>query len=188
MFMSSTLRSTGRVVIALFVCWHIFAVGIFALPSTNDAPTAQWLRNSWMGKLVTPYIFRTSQWQQWNMFAPDPLRRVPSYAIEKQLANGQWTPIEVFSPHSSPWWTRATYFKVLMNLLEKDMGMYNETLVSRFLWRHCTSHRLAGGTRIHLVYVSYVIPSTEPKEGWRAWEPTPIRSKGLEVTCPDLAS
>src|SRR5687768_11713294 len=82
-----------RSAIISFVLWHMFAVVVYALPHDADDRLNTWIRSE-LKPIVRPYILLTSQWQQWNLFSPDPLRRVTAYDIQRNDREG-WTTIKV---------------------------------------------------------------------------------------------
>lgn len=82
--MNHFFRLFLRTGVALFCVWHMVAVASYAIPNEIENP---------LSARVRPYMLLTSQWQQWNLFSPDPLRRVVFYRIESQNVNGDWEPV-----------------------------------------------------------------------------------------------
>jgi hypothetical protein len=54
-----------RIVVSVFVCWHVFAVAIYNLPNGNP------LVNQFLNPVMY-YIVGAQVLQGWNMFAPNP--------------------------------------------------------------------------------------------------------------------
>lgn len=172
----------GKLLIVAFCLWHMGAIGIYALPGDAKDGVTRWLKQN-MSRIVSPYILTTSQWQQWNLFSPDPLRRVSEYTIEMQTGN-EWEHLTTLKPGSFPWWRHAAQFKMLGSLLEWDAK--RDEVIDRFLQLACQEHSLRQRTPIRLVYSFYVIPAHERMASvswWWNWEPEITRSPGLTTTC-----
>jgi len=169
--------------IMVFVLWHILAVGVYAIPGDAKDKFSNWTRKTF-GNTVRPYILITSQWQQWNLFSPDPLRRVTKYIIEIE-EEGRVHVLTTLEPGSIPWWRHATYFKFLGSLLEWHEN--KEQLIVRFLHAQCAKFDVDAGTSIRLVYNYYIIPKHEtvvPVEWWRHFQPDMETWYGTTTTCP----
>ena len=82
--------------IILFCVWHMFAVAIFALPRSASDELSTGVRHVFL-PLVSPYVFTTSQWQQWNMFSPNPLRTITRYSCEVQQGD-DWRRVGIIGP------------------------------------------------------------------------------------------
>ena len=78
-----------------------------------------------------PYIQSLSQWQRWDIFAPDPLRRESAYRLEKRV-RGKWVVAAVLDRASLPWYERAKQLKTLTRL-EDDWRV----LVPSYLKAQC---------------------------------------------------
>lgn len=156
--------------IALFVLWHGFAIGIYALPLDAHDAVSTWARKAFL-PLVRPYILLTSQWQQWNLFAPDPLRRVTTYEVQR-LEAGSWETLERIEPGTYPWWRHAAQFKVFERILE-ERSEHREPLRRNFLSQYCKEEGM-GGSVLRLLYRIYVIPKHNqppPSSFWYTWNP-----------------
>ncbi len=158
------------------------AVGIYALPGDARDGLSLWIKQHGSGT-VSPYILATSQWQQWNLFSPDPLRRVSEYVLEVQQGP-EWIPLTILKPGSFPWWRHAAQFKMLGSLLEWDAQ--RDEVIDRFLQLTCREHTLAPGTSIRLAYRFYVIPAHERMASvswWWNWQPKVTVAPGLMTVC-----
>lgn len=88
------LRGVIKTIIALFCVWHMTAIGIYSLYGVENVPVLSWLDSK--REYVRPYTLITSQWQRWNLFSPDPLRRVIQMSIEAEF-NGKWQTMTVIN-------------------------------------------------------------------------------------------
>mgnify|MGYP003340480281 CR=1 FL=1 len=70
-----------RFFLFLFFCLHILAVSVAAIPRHADDPFSRTVRSVW-SPLSHPYVTLTGQWQNWGLFAPDPLERAIEYHID----------------------------------------------------------------------------------------------------------
>ncbi|TSC79978.1 MAG: hypothetical protein G01um101425_455 [Candidatus Peregrinibacteria bacterium Gr01-1014_25] len=181
----SALRILGKVAIAAFVLWHIAAIGIFSVPVDDQGRLATAVRTH-ATPWVSRYVLTTSQWQQWNLFSPDPLRRVTFYRIEAQRDDA-WHELTTLQPGSYPLWRHANMFKLLINIMEGN----NPALTERFLSLLCREHLLVQGTGIRVRYLVTIIPWSampmSPRQ-WHAWNPTFETLEGPQISCPDPSS
>ncbi len=104
-------------------------------------------------ELTRPYILWTSQWQKWDIFSPDPLRRVSSYAIEVRQGE-RWVAIRNIDTNSLPWYAHAKELKLLGRLEEN----WNK-LTSGYLRYECASLPGLAGATLRLRAIWYVLPS-----------------------------
>ncbi|MBP9773023.1 MAG: hypothetical protein KBD00_00150 [Candidatus Peribacteraceae bacterium] len=166
--MKKLLRTLATIIIPLFCLWQIIAIAVYLIPSSATLPL--------MNKVITPiktftssYVLITSQWQIWDIFSPNPLRRVSLHSIDTRLVDGRWQTIRPLDPQSIPWPIRVKELKIL-GRLEED-GWRNA--VPSYLAARCTMEQLSDiDIRLHVV--RYVIPL--PAEvrafgGWQNWQP-----------------
>lgn len=170
-------------IIILFCLWHVFAVGIFPVPRDAAAviPTAM---RRFLLPIVTPYMYGISQWQLWNLFSPDPIRRVTTYRIEAEGEDG-WATITLIDEQSYGWRQHAITFKLLMNILSEFE--VKTVMRRRFLALACREHALPEGTSVRLVYRSSVLPllnAVPSNAEWRAYRPEQEESIGATILCP----
>ena len=183
--MKDFLRLSGKVVIVLFCLWHMGAVALYAAPGGSTNGIIMGLRERFSSS-VTPYMLWTSQWQQWNLFSPDPLRRVTTYIIERTNEDGQWEVIENLYPGALPWWRHAAQFKMLGSLLDGSDSETQKRLAERYLQVKCRDHGLTDGTPVRLSYSYWVIPYTEesmPVDWWWNYVPEESMYVGHETAC-----
>jgi hypothetical protein len=182
--MHPLLRIAGKIILIFFLLWHMFAVAVYSIPRDAKDVFAQWSRIDLLPR-VTPYMLITSQWQLWNIFAPDPLRRVTTYRIDIRTTEG-WTTLTTVGPGSFSIFRHATHMKLLGNTLD-EFKDNRAPIAGRYLHLLCAGHALPAGTPIRLFYDVYVIPFlTEPQTAgwWRMWKPEHSSSLGFTTTCP----
>jgi hypothetical protein len=142
-------RTKHRLIIA-FCLFHMAAVGAYLMPSGMFAIV------DIVYVTTRPYVLLTSQWQKWDIFSPNPIRRVSTYRIERD-AGDRWETARVFSFDSLPLWHRAKELKVLSRLEAKD-GNWN-MLVEPYLRSLCGSIEKSEGMRLRLVADTVVLPA-----------------------------
>ncbi len=179
--MWSTARKIGLI---LFVTWHMFSVGVYAVPRiSQDKISVAWRMH--LLPIVTPYMLMTSQWQLWNIFAPDPLRRVTFYRIETKN-DDSWNELITYKPGTLSLWRHATYFKMFSNMLDEESDTL-APIAGRFLHLLCKEHAVASGTPVRLKYIYYIIPYHKKRQSiswWNAWYPEIHSYLGFSTTCP----
>ncbi len=179
-------RRLWEPVIACLALWHVFAVGVYALPLQATDRLTVLLRGTLMSA-VTPYIQTTSQWQQWDLFSPNPYTRVSRYTFEVRDAEGAWTPAVTMDASSFPIFRRAALLKLFHNILDDA----NPLLTQRLMRHLCADRGLAAGTPVRLRMEAYVLPhppSPMPVAAWRAWQPVFVPLQTAEGTCADPSS
>lgn len=182
--MKHALRLIGQTAVILFVLWHSYAVAVYTVPRDARDPLSRWIIAELIPD-VTPYMLQTSQWQLWNLFSPDPLRRVTFYHVQRREGTA-WTEVDTIDPERYSVWRHATRFKMMGNLLDEN-AENREPLAHRFLHLTCDEHGLAPGTDVRLVYEFYVIPYHTVRQSrawWDAWKPGPLRYVGFATACP----
>jgi hypothetical protein len=165
------LRILAQVLIGLFVFWHAAAICVYAIPTGTDNAVAKPLRSFLVREAFAPYILSLSQWQQWNLFSPDPLRRVTRYRIERQLPDESWEQLELLGSETYPWWRHSTNVKMHIGMLETDQDTYNVAVVRHFLHQRCAQHHLPSETAVRIAYVYYIV--SRPASWRAAFHPDP---------------
>lgn len=176
-------RLCGRVLISFFCVWHMAAVAVYALPWAAQDPFTQWLRTNVVPTFM-PYVLWTSQWQQWNLFSPDPLRRVTTYVVSKEEAVGRFTPVDVIIPGRYSMFRHAAQFKLLAEVLESDP--IRPAFVANFLQLECKELGLPRNTAVKITYRTFVIPkdrSIHSISWWREWYPTVMTTESPVTIC-----
>ncbi len=178
--MRTLLVKTG---IILFCLWHMFAVAVYSVPLNVNTPWVVSLRES-LRPRVMPYLFITSQWQQWNLFSPDPLRRVTSYVLQtRKNPEDAWVDFAVISRQTVPWSALSREIKFLGNLEWEEK---NAPIRRAVLQTYCRMLQLPTGTPVRLVNEYYVLPELQKPESmayWRTYRPVTTRTPDVDVHC-----
>ncbi|MBI3331662.1 hypothetical protein HYZ99_01745 [Candidatus Peregrinibacteria bacterium] len=183
MSFSKSLRRIVRWIVILFCIWHGSAIAFYSLPPDTESATLNEIRRVTI-RLFRPYMLATSQWQQWNLFAPNPLRRVVRYVIQVRQAN-TWKTIAVLDSGTIEWWRDADELKLLRRL--EDGEEYWYPVRNRYLEEFCMQHTIRRDTPIRLVYHYYVIPRNDhpmPLSWWKSWGPEWKKKVGAQTVCP----
>jgi hypothetical protein len=151
------LRILGHIIVGAFFFWHAAAIAIYAIPLNTADPLMRPLRSRSMS-VIAPYVLSSGQWQQWNLFSPDPLRRVTRYRIEARADGGEWQALQELNPQDYNPLRHANYAKMFIGILEEDQETYKTAVARHFLLRHCASRELASGTSLRMAYIYYIVP------------------------------
>lgn len=142
-----------KLLIIAFCIWHSAAVALFSIPTEAVDPVSTPLKE-YAKPIVRPYMLATSQWQLWNLFSPDPLRRVTFHGIEIQDGE-KWRMVANMAPNALPWWRDSDELKLLRNL--EDTVNEGAQFRERYLQMFCEEHRLPSGLPIRLATIQTVI-------------------------------
>ena len=170
--------------IVIFCIWHMFAVLIYTVPRIATDSFAVLSRTAFL-PFVTPYMHTTSQWQLWDLFAPDPLRRVTTYRIDVNRGNG-WEELVDMHPGTYPWWQHAVRFKFFGNVLD-PFDHARDKVKIRYMQLQCGIFHVPPGTPLRLSYRYYFLPdltSSQSTTQWQRFIPQWYNVDGLETTCP----
>lgn len=173
-------------IIVCLALWHMFAVAAYALPSAATDRLTTLLRGT-LTRAATPYVKATSQWQQWDLFSPNPYTRVSRYVFEVREAEGAWTPAVTMEARSFPLLRRAALIKLFHNILDDS----SPVLTQRLMRHLCVDRGLPEGTPVRLRIEAYVLPHPSrpmPAAAWRAWQPVFSPLGMAEGTCADPSS
>lgn len=176
-------RGIIKVCIALFCIWHMSAIFIYSLFNVDEVPVLAWAESK--RPYIRPYILITSQWQRWNLFSPDPLRRVIELDIEI-LYNNEWQRLMTIDEDAVSWWQRAPELKTIRRMEDDNM----QPLQERYLHDICKRKSLAEGTVIRMTKQWFIIPKHEKTlsaEWWNAWEPEWHSAHLAQTACPKPA-
>ena len=168
--------------IALFVVCHMAAVFLYSIPIVNSNPLLR-LRTATF-PYTSPYLFATSQWQQWNLFAPDPLRAVTDYTVERE-DHSNWTYVTTLAAENIPWLRKATYGKLLPAILNDNAKL--KPIQELFLDTQCHPLGLLPGTHVRLLSRVTVIPyapTTKLLTNVVNWHPTWTEKTLVDSFCP----
>lgn len=174
------LNQWGHYLIIIFVLWHMVAITVFAIPSMAIDPWSRWLR-SHIQPYVEPYLFLTSQWQQWNPAAPDPGSRVTFFVIEQQRGNEPWQKLTAVSPTTIAWHRRFPEYRIAS-------ALQNSPLIIRqqYLNNYCQLYHLPVHTHLRMVYQWYDLPTSlavRSPQLWNTWLPQWHSQPQFQTVC-----
>jgi hypothetical protein len=173
-----------KTAIVVFVIWHGAAIVIYATPRDDTQAVTRFINGKPLA-FVTPYLLVTSQWQLWNIFAPEPIRRVTSYRTDIQV-NGEWKELTAVRPGTLSVWRHSTLFKLYGNILSETSDN-REVAADRYMHLQCEEFNLEPETPMRVSYEVYVIPKhDEPKSRawWDAWKPEIEEREAFYTECP----
>lgn len=133
-----------------------------------------------------PYMLLTSQWQQWNLFSPDPLRRISQFRVDQSINETWYTILSIDQSLSYP--RRAGMTKTLRRL--EDRGS-NDALMQRFLTLVCRNEGIPEGMNVRLERTYSVLPKPDTPMSirqWREYQPQWNEDTLAEISCPALHS
>lgn len=127
--------------------WHMFAIAAYLLPASTEGMVGA------MRQLSVPYVLSLSQWQKWDIFSPNPLRRNSVYRIERD-AGDRWETAIIIDYDHLPWHQRAKELKVLGRLQDSWKALLPDYLMS-----FCPRIPNGPGSDIRLLVATTVLPS-----------------------------
>ena len=179
-----------RFFVVLFFLWHAFAIGIYSfkhplaqsLPATN--PVIRFV-DTQLYPLVRPYLLVTSQWQRWNLFAPDPLRRMSKLEVQiYDSAKQEWKSLKTIDADHINWWHHAIMLKTIRRMGSNDGYAPARNRLLKF---YCGNADPSQEQSVRLRQMSAVLPyvgnHTSPT-WWRRYAPEWNESILLTTTCP----
>jgi hypothetical protein len=168
------LRGVLRAAVILFCLWHMTAVAVYSLPVEAQDPVSALLKRV-VTPVVSPYLLVTSQWQQWNMFSPEPLHREGEYRIEL-YRDGAWTPLTTITSATVPWWRHGGELKMIRYLEDGFPWLRSQYLLSL-----CRPLGLGPNDVIRLVVRTDMMPLGPPS--WSDWQPSWTETPTGGVSC-----
>ncbi len=157
----------GKTAVAVSVVLHMVAVLAFSIPSAATGPLVTYLRDT-VNPRLAPYLLLTSQWQEWNLFAPDPQRQVRTFSVDAE-DGVRWKTMASLGAGAFPWWRHATYAKLLPAALAKERLDY-DVFRERFLQILCHDLGLAPNTMVRLRENTEIIPYTDTHQTDAWWD------------------
>jgi hypothetical protein len=133
-------------------------------------------------------MYVSSQWQQWNLFSPDPLRRVTEYYIDSRDGD-TWTQRMNISNSSIGYFRVADEMTIIRKFEELGQPLY--PVFSQYLAAYCTPLGIKDGTDIRLRYRYAVLPKVNPGERldwWNEWKPDWVEAIGPMIRCGDAGT
>ena len=142
--------------IILFCIFHIFSIVVYSLPDLDPHSLTARFKQPLL-PLIRPYLFLTSQWQQWNLFAPDPMQRVERYTVEVHMGSN-WSQVAVLAPDSLPWWRMADELKLIGSLSTDAYKVLRDPYVRQY----CEQLNLPAYTRVRMTAQTALISQKQP--------------------------
>ncbi len=171
-FAKATAGRGVAATVIVFCLFHGFAIAVFLLPSNTWTETPK--------NLVRPYMLLTSQWQQWDIFSPDPLRLVSFYRLETIEESGQPTTLLQMDRAHLAWYESAKELKILGRLEDKW-----HSLVPTYITSLCDRMPQAAGKTVQLVARSAMLPKDNRQLGDLAnWQPEFTEKSLGSARCP----
>lgn len=158
-------------------------VGIYSIHNMDDYRLMRWLESK--RKIVRPYALITSQWQRWNLFSPDPLRRVTEMEFDI-YQHGSWNTVHAINNKTVPLPYRANELKVMRRMEDDDKSVLRE-IYTRDV---CKRLSILPGTRMRIRKKYYIIPKHTELQSitwWREWEPKWREDIVTEISCPPVS-
>jgi hypothetical protein len=160
---------TGASIFVFLFFFHALSVFVTAIPARAADPFSTTLRSVWQ-PITGPYVDATGQWQNWNLFSPDPSTKSVEYYIDL-FEDGKRIETRVLSPESIPWSGRTNVLKILRNLSKKEEDF--SLLRTEFLRSYCRRWRLLEAHELRLrVRIVDIFNDAETRE-----------SKDVSVRC-----
>lgn len=139
-----------KTIVIFFCLWHSAAIALYLLPALNVPLIGPVIGEA---KAVTkPYILSLSQWQSWDIFSPDPLRRSSTYRIDRFDA-GTWKAVRSISYDTLSFTERAKEIKILERLEDSW-----QRLIPSYLQPLCNAIPQSEGGTLRLVAISQILP------------------------------
>lgn len=174
--MIDTLR-LRHVFMPLFCLGHMTAVAFFVVPVSY--PGGMGKIGQALHDVSAPYVLSLSQWQQWNLFAPDPIRRVSRFVVDMRT-NNQWVPTAFIDPTSRAFYEYPKLMKVLGRL-----ETTHAVLVEPFLLFYCQTEKVTQGKELRLRINYVVLPNDLFSLTHLSLNTLPITERiAGRVTCP----
>lgn len=165
--------SALAILIVCFCLWHMIGVALYLLPVADTGLLHD------ARQITAPYVLSFSQWQKWDIFSPNPLRRNSIYRIERNAGDRWETAMTMDFQHLS-WHERAKELKVLGRLQDSWKPLLPDYLMSL-----CPRIPGGPGTDVRLLVANTVLPS-DLKSLRKTVETTHIPQETLlaSVRCP----
>ncbi|NOS66781.1 MAG: hypothetical protein HOO67_00200 [Candidatus Peribacteraceae bacterium] len=163
------LRIAAKTAVVLFCLWHGAAIFV----NTMQPGPAAYVPEAFRAYANT-YLLATNQWQSWNLFSPDPMRRMTRYRIDARLPmegqtamSGGWRTVRVLEPANARPWRRSDEFSFVQQL--DNGGRDVPALYVRYLRALCAPLGLPEGTPVSLTAEYIVLPEKPTGGDWALW-------------------
>lgn len=166
--------------IVLFCTWHALALLVYTLPPSVAEALPEGLRSR-----AGTYLLAINQWQSWELFSPDPMRRMTRYRVDARLPSGasaqaglpvapdqstaarEWRTVRTLEPANARLWRRSDEFSYPQRL--DDGGTDAPDLSVRYLRALCAPLGLPEGTPVALTVEYIILPEQPPDDDWALW-------------------
>jgi hypothetical protein len=157
------------------------ALFLYAIPTHAYDPLSRFAKEH-LQPHIRPYVLSTSQWQMWNLFAPDPLRAVTFYRIEK-LEEGTWTTLSEINNNSFSPFRHSAQFKVFDRAMEYG-STQKKALRKLLLSKFCKG--APKQSMLRLKYKIATIPQFSPIDllQMSPWIPEWTYFPDVSIRCP----
>ena len=181
--MNEYLRIFAKIAVVVLCLWHMAAVGLYSLPDKAEDPVTNWLDERAVPR-IRQYVLVTSQWQQWNLFSPNPLRRVIFYRVETLNVENAWAYVASVNDRTYRPWRHSVRFKLLSQALEENTS--RPELAERAAQVFCDEFGIDDGAKIRIWRDLTIVPYKKPspsKAWWDSWIPQFESSLAIETLC-----
>jgi hypothetical protein len=145
------MKRLGHWIVIALLCFHMTGVLAMSVPEEAKEPPAVFLRDR-VRPYTDPYLYWTSQWQYWNLFAPNPTNWITEHRLDAYL-DGEWRIIGFMNPDTVPFWRRSDELKIQERIEDENM----ERARLRYLMDMCIRMGVKPGTSVRLVYRTRVL-------------------------------
>jgi hypothetical protein len=160
----------GKIALVGFLGWHMGVVGVSTLPDRTSSQFIQNLRGS-VAPYSDPYMFATSQWQNWAMFSEGSFSRIFKHEMQAWNAKtNMWETVQKLGFKDLPILTTARD-TALLRSIDSDTAWPER---ERYLQLQCAELGLSPGTWVRMNYQYFDMPLPEeplPGNWWENWEP-----------------
>lgn len=138
--------SMKKAIVITFISLHALAIGIGSIPSGAKDPLSRGVR-MFFEPVTNLYLNATGQWQNWNLFAPDPARNNLTFEIDL-TEGGIKKGTVALTPQGIPWIRRTALLKIMRQIWNE--GEAYTTVRTTFLHSLCKRWELSETTTLHL--------------------------------------
>lgn len=150
------MRRMGRFLIIVFCCFHVVAVAAMTYPGELETEAIGRVRNT-VRQYTDRYLNWTSQWQYWNLFAPNPTNWITEHRIE-MFDGREWKTVQLIGGHTLSVWHRSDELKIQQRIEEDD----GQTMRERYLSDACARAGVPPGTLSRLILRTNTLTRDEP--------------------------
>lgn len=158
-----TIPLMKKTIVIAFFFLHALSLGIGSIPSGAKDPLSEGIR-MFFSPVTNLYLNATGQWQNWNLFAPDPARNTLTFEIDL-TEGGMRKGTVALTPQGIPWMRRTALLKI-MRQLWNDGDSYTAIRIT-FLQSLCKRWELPENTTLRLrVKLADIIDPSMLNEQW----------------------